>query len=146
MQTFHATQNSFATLSNWTITGFSFDNHVDLEHFVRVSASDYQINPNGNLYDGPVVFHGEFELSADQEIHDTYWDAEGWAKGFVFVNGFNLGRYWPLVGPQITMYVPKNLLKHGKNEIDIVELQRVPANLRMNFVNGPIFVNDDITE
>lgn len=44
------------------------------------------------------------------------------------------------------MYVPKNLLKHGKNEIDIVELQRVPANLRMNFVNGPIFVNDDVTE
>lgn len=93
VQTFHATQNTFATLRNWTITGFSFDNHVDLEHFVRVSAPGYTINPNGNLYDGPVVFHGEFELNADQEIHDTYWDANGWGKGFVFVNGFNLGEY-----------------------------------------------------
>lgn len=143
VQTFHATAETYATLSNWTITGFSFDNHADLEHFARVSTAGYQVNANGNLYDGPVAFHGEFELTADQILSDTYWDTTGWGKGFVFFNGFNLGRYWPLVGPQITMYVPKDILKHGKNEIDVVELQRAPANLRMNFVDGPIFVNDE---
>ena len=35
----------------------------------------------------------------------------GWGKGLVWVNGFNLGWYWPLLGPQMTMYVPGPLLK-----------------------------------
>lgn len=143
VQTFNETEDTYQTLTEWTITGFSFDNHVDVERFVMTSTADYQVSSDGVLYDGPVVFQGEFEIGALEEIHDTYWDAEGWGKGFVFVNGFNLGRYWPLVGPQITMYFPKDLLKHGKNEIQIVELQKVPANLRMSFVNGPIFINDE---
>ena len=88
------------------------------------------------------MFHGEIVISPYQEIHDTYWDAEGWGKGFIFVNGFNVGRYWPLVGPQITMYIPKDLLKHGRNVIEVVELQKFPTNLRLSFVNGPIFIND----
>lgn len=143
VQTFDDTEVTYATLKNWTITGYSFDNHVDVEHLVRVANEGYEISTDGNLYDGPVVFHGEIEIGTDQEIHDTYWDCEGWGKGFVYINGFNLGRYWPLVGPQITMYIPKDLLKHGKNEIQIVELQKAPQNLRMNFVNGPIFINDE---
>lgn len=110
---------------------------------MRSSPGNFEISPEGVLYDGPVVFHGEFEISDSEQIHDTYWDAQGWGKGFVFVNGFNLGRYWPLVGPQITMFLPKDLLKHGKNEIEVVELQKAPFNLRMNFVNGPIFINDE---
>lgn len=113
-----------------------------METFVRTSTEDYQVSSDGNLYDGPVVFHSEFELSEYQELGDTWWDADGWGKGFVFVNGFNLGRYWSVVGPQITMYIPGELLKHGKNEVHVVELQKVPVNLRMNFVNGAIFIND----
>lgn len=143
VQTFDDTVDTYETLSNWTITGFSFDDYVNVEEFSRLSTGDYQVSPDGNLYDGPVVFHAEFEIRPSQEIHDTYWDADGWGKGFIFINGFNLGRYWPLVGPQITMYVPKDLLKHGKNVIEIVELQKAPFNLRMNFVDGPIFINDE---
>lgn len=130
-------------MSNWTITGFPFDNHVHVESFARNINDGYQVNPDGNLYDGPVVFHGEFEISEFQELGDTWWDTDGWGRGFVYVNGFNLGRYWPLVGPQITIYVPAELLKRGKNEVHIVELQKAPANLKMNFVNGAIFINDD---
>lgn len=113
-----------------------------MENLARSVNDSYEISSDGILYDGPVVFHAEFEISASQTILDTYWDAQGWGKGFVFINGFNLGRYWPLVGPQITMFVPKDLLKHGTNDIDVVELQKAPANLRMSFVNGPIFIND----
>lgn len=142
VQTFHASQATYATLNNWTITGYSFDNGAELDHFVKASTNEYEVSSDGVLYSGPVVFHGEFEISSNQVIHDTYWDSEGWGKGFIFINGFNLGRYWPLVGPQMTMYVPKNLLKHGRNELQIVELHKFPLNLRMNFVNGPIFIND----
>lgn len=142
VQTFHASSATYATLQNWTITGFPFDNHVDVENFARVVGSAYQLSADGILYDGPVVFHGEFDIGELQDIHDTYWDTEGWGKGFVFVNGFNLGRYWPLVGPQITMYIPGDFLKHGRNEIQVVELQKAPLNLRINFLHGPRFIND----
>ena len=45
---------------------------------------------------------GTFTVS---KIGDTFLDMRGWAKGIVFVNGINLGRYWQ-VGPQQTLYLP----------------------------------------
>jgi len=44
-----------------------------------------------------------------------------WGKGFVWVNGHNLGRYWN-IGPQQTMYVPGPWLKPGRNEIIVLDL------------------------
>lgn len=41
---------------------------------------------------------------------------QGWIKGVVFINGFNLGRYWN-VGPQRTLYLPAPLLRSGRNEV-----------------------------
>lgn len=143
IQTFDDTIDTYDTLSDWTITGFSFDDHVNVEQFARLSVDAYDVSADGNLHDGPVVFQGEFDIKDDQQILDTYWDAVGWGKGFVYINGFNLGRYWPLVGPQVTTYVPKDLLKRGKNVIEIVELQKAPFNLKMTFVDGPIFINDE---
>ena len=45
---------------------------------------------------------------------------ENFKKGFVVVNGFNLGRYWE-IGPQQTLYLPASLLNVGKNEIIVFE-------------------------
>ena len=47
-----------------------------------------------------------------------------WNKGLVFINGFNLGRYWN-VGPLLTFFVPESLLNDGKNELVIFELHSV---------------------
>ena len=41
---------------------------------------------------------------------------QDWEKGVIFVNGFNLGRYWKK-GPQLTYYLPGPLLRTGKNEV-----------------------------
>lgn len=148
IQTYNPTAGTFSEINNWVITGYPFDKFVDVENFVREVLEDedyidYHVSPNGYLNDGPVVFYAEFEISEFQDLGDAWWDTEGWGKGFVYVNGFNLGRYWPLVGPQMTMYIPGELLKHGKNEIYIVELQKTPANLKVNFVRGAIFINDE---
>jgi len=51
---------------------------------------------------------------------ETFIDMSGWTKGIVFVNGFNLGRYFE-VGPQQTLYVPAALLTTGENTIIIFE-------------------------
>ncbi|WP_349305484.1 beta-galactosidase family protein [Bacillus sp. FJAT-50079] len=68
--------------------------------------------------DHPIFYRGFFSVN---EIGDTFVELPGWTKGVVFVNGFNLGRYWE-IGPQETLYVPGPLLKQGKNEIVIFEL------------------------
>lgn len=66
----------------------------------------------------PRFFKGTFNVS---EIGDTFLDFTGWEKGVVYINGFNLGRYWS-EGPQKRLYVPSPLLKEGENEIVIFEL------------------------
>lgn len=57
-----------------------------------------------------------------EEVGDTFLDFEGWGKGCVFVNGFNIGRFWE-IGPQKRLYIPGPLLKVGKNEIIIFETE-----------------------
>jgi hypothetical protein len=48
----------------------------------------------------PGVFVGQFVASA---LQDTFFDSRGWGKGQLFVNGYNIGRYWPTAGPQVTI-------------------------------------------
>jgi len=45
----------------------------------------------------------------------------------LFVNDFNLGRYWE-IGPQKTLYLPAPILKKSENEIVIFELQGASLN------------------
>ena len=66
----------------------------------------------------PCFLEGEFEV---ENIGDTFLDFSGWRKGVVYINGFNIGRYWN-VGPQKRLYVPAPLLKKGKNKILVFEL------------------------
>lgn len=75
---------------------------------------------NGNREEYPTFYKGSFEV---KEVGDTYLDFEGWEKGVVFINGFNLGRYWK-AGPQKRLYLPAPLLKEGTNEIVVFELHK----------------------
>lgn len=127
---------SVQTISNWQITGYPLTDQDQMNAFVEAalaSNDQIEVNSRGLLTEGPTFFYGELELEEDEDedveqILDTYLNPTGWGKGVLYVNGFNLGRYWPLVGPQITMYVPKGLLKVGKNEFVMLELQRaIPA-------------------
>jgi len=47
----------------------------------------------------------------------------------VYINGFNVGRYWPVAGPQITLYVPAGLLHAppAQNLIVLLELESSPS-------------------
>ena len=55
------------------------------------------------------------------EAQDTFLRFPEGTRGYVWVNGFNIGRYWT-VGPQRTLYIPRPLLKTGENEIVIFEV------------------------
>ena len=65
-------------------------------------------------------FH-KFIVNVDEKA-DTFINMEGWGKGCVFLNGFNLGRFWE-IGPQVSLYIPAPLLKDGENEIVIFETE-----------------------
>ncbi|XP_054162502.1 beta-galactosidase-1-like protein 2 [Oppia nitens] len=61
------------------------------------------------------------ELHINGQPSDTFLHLDGWTKGNVFVNGFNIGRYY-YVGPQQTLYIPAPYLKAGTNQISVFEL------------------------
>ncbi|MEU0137894.1 beta-galactosidase [Streptomyces sp. NPDC006296] len=71
---------------------------------------------------GPVFHRGVLDVA---EPGDTYLALPGWGKGYVWVNGFCLGRYWEARGPQRTLYVPWPLLRAGRNELVVLELDGV---------------------
>ena len=66
----------------------------------------------------PTFFKGEFEVD---EIAETFLRFPG-TRGVVWVNGFNLGRYWR-VGSANTLYVPSPILRKGKNEVIVFETE-----------------------
>jgi len=72
------------------------------------------------------------QFTATNPILDTFIQLPGWKKGVVWINGFNLGRYW-YVGPQNYLYLPAPFLKSGKNELIIFELEGFnEANIQLN--------------
>lgn len=70
---------------------------------------------------GPVGLRGDFTL---EQPADLFLDTTGWGKGYAWVNGFFLGRYWRR-GPQRTLYVPGPATRAGANSVVIVELESV---------------------
>ena len=92
---------------NWTIYTLEMDNLESLK-FVEKTSCEF-----------PCFFRGEFEVD---EPCDTFLKLSGWTKCVCYINGFNLGRYWK-IGPQQALYVPGPLLKKGKNELIVFELE-----------------------
>lgn len=53
------------------------------------------------------------------EVGDTFFDMREYGKGYLWVNGHNLGRYWE-IGPQYRLYCPGVWLKKGENELFVL--------------------------
>ncbi len=69
------------------------------------------------------------------EPHDLFIDTGTWGKGYAFVNGFFLGRYWRN-GPTRTMYVPAPVTRAGRNEVLVLELEQLLSPV-VPFVSSP---------
>ena len=79
---------------------------LPMEHLERLESI-----PNAQP-DLPTFYRGRFSAlpGVDCFVHPT-----GFTKGFIVVNGFNLGRYWS-IGPQYSLYLPGEILQ-AENEI-----------------------------
>ena len=115
-------------LMNWQMYPINLRNVVSELPGLKFSSLLQDANNNvptksDNTF-APSFFHGEIPLSPHgNSVFDTFLQLPGWHKGQAFVNGFNLGRYWPAVGPQYTLFVPANVLSLKPSAISVVLLE-----------------------
>jgi len=95
----------------------------------------YSKIPKGGVrLNRPAFYRGFFD--AKQGV-DTFVDTVGWTKGFVRINGFNLGRYWR-AGPQRTLYLPGELLKEKDNCIEFFDIHNPNLEYRAELLDRHI--------
>jgi beta-galactosidase len=97
--------------------------------------------PIGSQRTGPAYFRGTFSLPSNSSGGGaTYVALYGWGKGYVWLNGNLLGRYWDSMGPQHTLFAPSAWLVFGDtNEVIILELTRAADNVTIELKDGPDF-------
>uniref|UniRef100_A0A2K6L6T3 Galactosidase beta 1 n=1 Tax=Rhinopithecus bieti TaxID=61621 RepID=A0A2K6L6T3_RHIBE len=121
-------------LTGWTIFP------LDTEDAVRSHLGGWEHHESGrhgetwayssSNYTLPAFYVGNFSIpSGIPDLpQDTFIQFPGWTKGQVWINGFNLGRYWPARGPQLTLFVPQHILMtSAPNTITMLELERAPC-------------------
>uniref|UniRef100_T1JF70 Beta-galactosidase n=1 Tax=Strigamia maritima TaxID=126957 RepID=T1JF70_STRMM len=104
-------------IPKWEIYSLDFkDNFLS-----RLPFANWAKYSNQPISGSPALYRATFHV--EQTGADTFLNMKDWVKGAVFINGFNLGRYW-VIGPQQTLYLPAPLLKSGVNELLIFELHK----------------------
>lgn len=59
-----------------------------------------------------------------ETVGDVYIDMSQWRKGYLWVNGRLLGRYWD-IGPQQCLFCPGAWLKKGDNAVLVLDLHQL---------------------
>ncbi|CAM0954269.1 unnamed protein product [Alopecurus aequalis] len=108
--------------------------HGDLQNKLQISS----LYRNG-ISEGPEFYEGHFLIGSESAIKDTFISFRGWNKGVAFVNNFNVGRFWPAMGPQCALYVPAPILRAGDNVVVIFELHGPNPEHTINLVKDPDF-------
>ncbi|GLT77871.1 hypothetical protein SLA2020_494260 [Shorea laevis] len=92
-----------------------------------------------NVLKEPAFYAGHFSIDIVGHVKDTFLSFRGWGKGIAFVNEFNIGRYWPMMGPQCNLYVPAPVLQQGENIVVVLELESPDPELVIHSVDQPDF-------
>ena len=110
-------------VQNWEVRALPLDDWDEAQ--LDAMCQRFEVGPDAAIEQGLATA----ELVVD-EPRDTFLALPGFIKGFVWINGFLLGRYWE-IGPQETYYVPAPLLRHGANRITVLELERLGAAIEL---------------
>uniref|UniRef100_A0A8C6A475 Galactosidase beta 1 like n=1 Tax=Marmota marmota marmota TaxID=9994 RepID=A0A8C6A475_MARMA len=120
-------------LTQWMIFPLKVDHFVKWWYTFKLPKRPQPKDPSG-----PTFYSTMFPILGS--AGDTFLYLPGWTKGQVWINGFNLGRYWTKLGPQHTLYVPRPLLlpRGAVNTITLLELENVPLQPQIQFLDRPI--------
>ncbi|MDJ1476909.1 beta-galactosidase [Bacillus sp. LS15-K4] len=103
-------------------SGVMIDIHLQSswEHYALEFDNLDEVDFNGQWEPNTPSFY-EYTFNV-QELKDTFLDCSKLGKGFVVLNGFNLGKYWD-VGPTGYLYIPAPLLIKGENKLIVFETE-----------------------
>uniref|UniRef100_A0A3B4YZQ7 Beta-galactosidase n=1 Tax=Stegastes partitus TaxID=144197 RepID=A0A3B4YZQ7_9TELE len=131
------------TLTDWIMYSLSIDEAVNQGLLGEKELTPKRPTQGAGL--SPPAFYGGSFIIPDgipSLPQDTYIMLPNWRKGQIWINGFNLGRYWPTRGPQVTLFVPFNILSTtAPNNVTILELEGAPCSLKpctVEFSSTPI--------
>ncbi|GAB2025579.1 beta-galactosidase [Lactovum odontotermitis] len=102
----------------------------------KLSKADFSQGWQTNV---PALYKFNFELNMDFE--DCYVDMTGFGKGFVTVNGKNIGRYWEK-GPVLSLYLSRSFLHEGENEIIVFETEGRFSE-KLSLTDHPVYLDED---
>ncbi|XP_040892009.1 beta-galactosidase [Toxotes jaculatrix] len=131
------------TLTGWTMYSLSVDEAVSKGLLWKKEPTPTD-PPQPAALSLPAFYGGSFIIpdGIPDLPQDTYIQLPKWKKGQVWINGFNLGRYWPTRGPQVTLFVPANILSTAApNNVTVLELEGAPCSsgpCTVEFTNTPI--------
>jgi len=122
----NVTLNHEMILLDWNITCLPLDNYKD---FDDMKWEDVTVNGRRSSSSGGPTFYRSSAIKFDGHS-DTFLSSDtSWlSKGFAWVNGFNLGRYWPVQGPQKTLYVPAPRTVGNDRRLVLLELEAHSTN------------------
>ncbi|XAR67615.1 Beta-galactosidase [Bertholletia excelsa] len=135
------------SLHGWKTFSVPFQNLNDKQKvnpiinfsFSELITSAYQ-KLEDNSSKEPAFYTGYFMVDNTHQLEDTFLSFRAWGKGVAFVNEFNIGRFWPSIGPQCNLYVPAPILRHGKNVVVILELESPNPELVVSSVDQPDYI------
>ncbi|XP_028330856.1 beta-galactosidase [Gouania willdenowi] len=116
-------------LSDWTMYSLSIDEAVS-QGLLGVGPTTLTEPPQPAGFSLPTFYEGSFRIpdGIPDLPQDSYIKLPNWRKGQIWINGFNLGRYWPTRGPQVTLFVPANILSTAApNNVTVLELEGAPC-------------------
>ncbi|XP_040066919.1 beta-galactosidase-like [Ixodes scapularis] len=120
-------------LINWTMVGVPIESVDNVKTIASLAGLSLRTGV-------PRFFVAYFHLFEGETPKDTFLDPTGFVKGVAFVNGINLGRYWPGRGPQVTLFVPASYLHPHPRENTIMLLEMEGTTgvfLSVNLVSEP---------
>jgi beta-galactosidase len=117
-------------LRRWTVLPLPLDDLAAVTGALEATAASVT-GPLAGALAGPAFGYATFDVDPGA---DLYLDTRDWGKGAVWVNGFNLGRYWSR-GPQHTLIVPAPILRPTGNTLVVLELHAAAATA--TFVASP---------
>ena len=103
----------------------------------QIKLKPFEFNPQVDKH--LCYYHGVLPAETKSQ-NDTYLYLEQFSKGQVFINDFNLGRYWTAMGPQKSLYVPGVLFStDSPNTITLFEIDNCtnPTDAFVSFLDVP---------
>ncbi|MCT1654102.1 glycoside hydrolase family 35 protein [Brachybacterium muris] len=113
-------------LNDWEADAWPLEDMAD--ELVALAAGAPAVEPGAeDDVTLPVLVQASFEAG---EQADAFLDISGAGHGVAYVNGFCVGRYWN-IGPQQSLYVPAPVIREGRNEVLLLDLEKQPTRLAL---------------